>query len=469
MSSSTKNFQPNNMVSEKMPKRRLVISSLGAIHRRALQHIVPPNSFSLRGHTGPIVFFLLKVAALETIRRLSRTRCPFVWRVVQALPLLGCPPFKWIQRWAPFRMIVFGAQKLSRPLLLLSITTAVSDNSEIYKKSCNSVDDSQEHSESPSTPSTSDARNSSEESRQSINSENWVVKLLGELETQGITLPERLNEDELHRFYNASNGDFAMLLSSLKRTIRWRETYNILSLQELEMWSHLVFWHGLDVMLRPCLVIRLGRAYSSLVPHDRPRFAQALVSQIEYGVLHLVNEKDPRIMVLMDCEGLSPFKFPMQMLRSCATLFQDNYPDRLGTLFVIRLPPVVRVLAQTFIQVLKPTTRQKLCIQGENYQKVLSEILQSLPTFLGGNCTCSNCRMLLTGKRGERNQETFRIDHCDDVSDDEHELPHHAYPFTEPPLNGNCDHILRSAIVAMLMLWIFIAFASGLYDPESNS
>lgn len=75
------------------------------------------------------------------------------------------------------------------------------------------------------------------------------------------------------------------------------------------------------------------------------------VSQIEHGVLHLINLEDRQITVILDCEGLSPFKFPMQMMRSCSTLMQDHYPNRLGCLFVIRLPPVVRVISQTFIQV----------------------------------------------------------------------------------------------------------------------
>jgi hypothetical protein len=86
----------------------------------------------------------------------------------------------------------------------------------------------------------------------------------------------RFSEDELRRFHMAANGDFSSLLSSVKKTIRWRETFHILTLQELEKWSHLVFWHGFDTTLRPCLVIRLGLACSSIAPRDRPRFGQAV-------------------------------------------------------------------------------------------------------------------------------------------------------------------------------------------------
>lgn len=42
------------------------------------------------------------------------------------------------------------------------------------------------------------------------------------------------------------------------------------------MWSDIVFWHGYDVRHRPCLIVRLGLACTSLPNHDRPRFAQAV-------------------------------------------------------------------------------------------------------------------------------------------------------------------------------------------------
>lgn len=35
-------------------------------------------------------------------------------------------------------------------------------------------------------------------------------------------------------------------------------------------------------------------------------------------------------------------------------------------------------------------------------------------------------------------------------------------------LNGNCDQVLRTAIISILMLWVFIAVVAGLFDPESR-
>lgn len=86
----------------------------------------------------------------------------------------------------------------------------------------------------------------------------------------------RMNEEELQRFYVAANGDLSSLLSSVKKTIRWSETYRLLSEEELEMWSNMIFWHGFDVKHQPCLIVRLGLACITLSVSDRPCFVQAL-------------------------------------------------------------------------------------------------------------------------------------------------------------------------------------------------
>ncbi|KAF9600863.1 hypothetical protein IFM89_013459 [Coptis chinensis] len=326
-----------------------------------------------------IAVFLFKVAA----RRISKAKCPVFW---SALQLLCYPPFKWIQRWAPLRASrVIWCEHAGTTFLCAHATltenqtepggsigaTAFSEQSESDRENSDASGDSQPNSEPFSEPpvlqQTQDIRSERvcDESPQSLAPENWLIQLYKELEKQNLTLLERINEDELRRFFAAANGDYACFFSSVKKTIRWRETYNILSVHELQSWSHLVFWHGYDVKLQPFLFVRLGLACTSLPFHERPRFTQAI--------------------------GLTPFNFPMQILRSCSSLVQDHYPNCLGCLFIIRLAPVVRVVAQTFIQVLKPVTRQKLRIEGVMYKKVLSEYLQTVPSFLGGDCVCPKC------------------------------------------------------------------------------
>lgn len=108
------------------------------------------------------------------------------------------------------------------------------------------------------------------------------------------------------------------------------------------------------VSLRQSVRLISGSTAPSNIVFATFSFNQVLcfsVSQVEHGVLHLLNPENSDLTVLVDCEGLSPLRIPMQMLRSCSSILQDHFPNRLGCLFIIRLPPVVRVISQTFIQV----------------------------------------------------------------------------------------------------------------------
>nr|KJB20133.1 hypothetical protein B456_003G134500 [Gossypium raimondii] len=268
------------MEEKKGYKGNLVVSSNPkALPRSSYRQITAiRNRRNVKGAAGHVAIFLLKVAALETVRRVSKAKCPFLWRGFQALQVICYPPFNFFQKWVPFKGLVKGMQMLSRPLLVLSIATSLSDQEELVGEASvrrsGPLVNTESHSEEPSLQPALDASN--HEASQNLECESWLGKLHKELENQGISLPERINYEDLRRFYTAANGDFVVFLSSIKKTIKWRETYRILSPEELETWANMVFWHGYDLMHRPCLIVRLGLACSCLPSHDRPRFAQAV-------------------------------------------------------------------------------------------------------------------------------------------------------------------------------------------------
>lgn len=72
------------------------------------------------------------------------------------------------------------------------------------------------------------------------------------------------------------------------------------------------------------------------------------------------------------------------------------------------------------MQVLKPATRQKLRIIGDNYQEVITEFLQTLPLFLGGTCSCANCLDFsnVTITNGETIQESPRSELKSETNED---------------------------------------------------
>ncbi|XP_021720897.1 uncharacterized protein LOC110688454 [Chenopodium quinoa] len=443
-----------------------VASMPKTLTRKSFDHI-PSKDRAVRGVAADVGFFLLKVAVLETTRRFSNAKCPFAWRSLQAFQMLCYPPFKWI-KWAPFKSLVHSMQMLSRPLLALSIATAFSDKSD----QVNSTDDHHDShvlenlgEDLPSVQPHVDVRNN-DDSSISPSSEDWLPKLYEELEKQGISLPERINESELRRFYSSVNGDFSSLLSSIKKTIRWRETYHILSEPELKVWSDIVFWHGYDVRHKPCLIVRLGVACTNLPTRDRPRIAQAIVSQMEHGILHLADRENPGIMVVVDCKDLSPFRLPVQMIRSCSLLFQDHFPHYLGGLYVIRLPPVIRVMAQTVMKVLNPVTQQKLKFFGEQYHEILSELFQEIPACLGGKCKCSVCSSAIS----HNNQRFPSIEVAsqllaDGLSGENVDLD---FLRSEIDVRHSFDQVLRTGMIGILMLCVLVALLAGLFDSDSR-
>ncbi|KAK2382527.1 Sec14p phosphatidylinositol transfer family protein [Trifolium repens] len=474
MSSNSK--QNSAITGKRMYQKQLVASRPNGFAQRYCEPLVSLRHSDFGNSAlGRTTFFLLKVAALEAVRRFSKSRCPCVWRGLQGLQFLVYPPFRGIQRWATFRGLVKSMQVLSRPLLFLSIATVFTDELECSDGTSDHITDSQDSEISAAEPSpVQDNLNISqpEKAPEVLEYEKWLTQLNQELENQGISLPERINEDELHRFYVASNNDFLCFLTSIKKTIRWRECYKILSVEELEMWSNMVFWHGSDLLRRPCLIVRLGMACSSLASQDKPRFAQAIVSQVEYGVLHLVDRENPQITVLVDCEGLSPLRIPMQILRSCSSILQDHFPNRLGCLFVIRLPAIARVIAQTFIQVIKPATKKKLKIEGEMYKKVLYDNLPTLPLYLGGCCTCEKCSKMVNRNMvqpHETGTTSSRIVRKDDISDSEDSPSLHPSIVLEDHQNNNYDQLLRTAVISLLVFWVVVALGAGIYEPGGGT
>ncbi|XP_057873481.1 uncharacterized protein LOC131079523 isoform X2 [Cryptomeria japonica] len=433
-SSSSRTLELSNMKGKKgAPHRSSFIASVPkALLQNTIAPIVKLKEVKItRESSSHLLFFLLKTVALEVVRRVSKRRFPLLWNSIQGICLLNYPPFSWLQKWMPFRHLGKGAQEFTGPLLCLSIATAFVGSPEELEHSTETQADNSTASDSVCT--------------------------------EQIDVGERIKDDELERFYIAAGGDFSMLLSSVKKTIRWRETYYILTPQELDGWSDLVFWHGYDIQFRPCLLIRLGLACSCLQPDARARFSQAVVSQVEYGILNLLNLEDPRITVLMDCEGISTLRFPMHMVKSCSNLLQNHYPSRLAALYVTNLSPIVRVIAQTLIQVLKPVTREKLHILGDNYPRILSEYLELVPSFLGGDCKCTSC----TRVRFNDDMDIVMNSKSSLHGNDEMDIEGTSYDNETSQDVGS--HVLRAIIVALLMFWVLVATLAGFYESDQQN
>lgn len=116
------------------------------------------------------------------------------------------------------------------------------------------------------------------------------------------------------------------------------------------------------------------------------------------------------------------------------------------------------------MQVLKPATQRKVRTLGGNYQEILSQWLLSVPSFLGGNCSCSKC--VDGGAMQDAEVESASMppeaEHVDNHFLDVH-LPTANY------ISENGDQSKRTLIIGLLTLWILILVILGMHHPEKLS
>lgn len=103
-----------NFVNNKNVSKSLSIASGPKSFARQCIRPITSNKWEIGKGTGvQVASFLIKTIALETIRRFSRAKCPFLWTGLQGLQVLCYPPLKWIQCWKPFGLLVKGMQVCS--------------------------------------------------------------------------------------------------------------------------------------------------------------------------------------------------------------------------------------------------------------------------------------------------------------------------------------------------------------------
>ena len=80
------------------------------------------------------------------------------------------------------------------------------------------------------------------------------------------------------------------------------------------------------------------------------------------------------------------------MLKLAANVGSDYYPEIMGNLFVVNAPYLFSGVWSVVKGFLDERTRKKIQIMGSGWEKVLLEHVdaETLPTFLGGKCTCAD-------------------------------------------------------------------------------
>ncbi|XP_030647578.1 SEC14-like lipid binding 8 [Chanos chanos] len=98
------------------------------------------------------------------------------------------------------------------------------------------------------------------------------------------------------------------------------------------------------------------------------------------------------ITMIYDCEGLGLkhlWKPAIETYGEVLTMFEDNYPEGLKKLFIIKAPKIFPVAYNLVKPFLSEDTRRKIVILGPNWKEVLQKHIEpeELPAVYGGKLT----------------------------------------------------------------------------------
>ena len=168
----------------------------------------------------------------------------------------------------------------------------------------------------------------------------------------------------------------------------------------LKHWPHVIL-HGEDKMGQPLSIERLGHSNPSALCQ-----AVTLEQLLEYHHYHMENkgalfaslsqQKDTviRACKIMDLQGLGKqhlTKRGYHYFSAIVTASQNNYPETMGSLFIINAPWIFPIAWKTVSGLLNEAVREKIHILGSDYQQVLQQYIpkQHIPREFGGDCHCN--------------------------------------------------------------------------------
>ena len=169
--------------------------------------------------------------------------------------------------------------------------------------------------------------------------------------------------------------------------------------QILKYWPHVIM-HGFDRQGQPVSIERLGHSNPVLLCQ-----AVSLGQLLHYHHYHMENKGDmfARLSVerdvvlrgckIMDLEGLGKQHLTgkgIGYFKAVIAASQDNYPEVMGSLFIINAPWVFNIAWKMVRPLLHQNTLDKIHILGADYQKVLQRYIdpKHIPVEFGGQCTC---------------------------------------------------------------------------------
>ncbi|XP_049377116.1 phosphatidylinositol/phosphatidylcholine transfer protein SFH11 [Solanum stenotomum] len=229
----------------------------------------------------------------------------------------------------------------------------------------------------------------------------------------------------LLRFLRMRDYDLPKAKNMYLNYLKWREEFHVDEISKefkfeefnevKQCYPH--GFHGVDRYGRPIYIDRIGMVNLTrlLEVTTTERFVKYHVSEQEktlnwrFPACSLAAKKHIASTVsIVDVKdvGVSSFSKPARLLfLEIQKIDSHYYPETLHRLFIINAGSGFKVLWKAIKAFLDQRTLAKIQVLGSNYTKTLLEVIDpsNLPTFLGGNCTCSDYGGCLFSDKGPWN------------------------------------------------------------------
>ncbi|KGN55868.1 phosphatidylinositol/phosphatidylcholine transfer protein SFH11 isoform X2 [Cucumis sativus] len=239
-------------------------------------------------------------------------------------------------------------------------------------------------------------------------------------------LPTKFNDyHTLLRFLRMRNFDIEAAKDAFLKFIKWREDFKTdtiskdFKFEEKEevkkCYPH--GFHGVDRYGRPLYIERIGMVDLNklLQITTLERFIKYHVSEqektssIRYPSCSIHSKKHiASTTSIFDVGGvgMANFSKPARYLfTEIQKIDSSYYPETLNQLFIINAGSGFKILWKALRAFLEPRTLAKIHVLGHSFVHELREIIDpsNLPTFLGGNCVCSEYGGCLHSDKGPWN------------------------------------------------------------------
>lgn len=179
-------------------------------------------------------------------------------------------------------------------------------------------------------------------------------------------LAETVGRMELNAFAEACGWDAERTVACLKETIEWKKKQNFANETEKKAWNECVRRIGNDKEGKPAMYVSVAQvlrkietSYAVNGDEGYAAFINCTVSLMEEISVEKRDSIGFKCAVLVDFTNVKLHSIPWRSLKQMISVLIKHFPRRLGKLYLVNAPAVVRIFLVTVLKMMPTHTQAK--------------------------------------------------------------------------------------------------------------